>query len=300
MGWEVGNATNMNKNITLPLTLVFGVLGLLFAIVVIRIVVKGSNTGKTTPISETSPTSTPSLYAMLQDESYRASFAKVAMEQSHYLRDPDSLVIESVNKCSKHTFGGADYLVFVVSYRAKNGFGGYVQNKAWILCGTDGGKLQVLSDGAYNDFCERGTQVPADPLARHNPKESISELKSLLNKPSNVWAERYGKGTAELEGVWKWEVDRMEVKAFFLGEKKLASFVVITVPYGQRQLTLAEAKQIVTVLGLTKPKTNPTDRLTTEWGKEGDQVSAVFDGNEGEHSLQVTTSLYKFGPDKTP
>lgn len=192
-----------------------------------------------------------------------------------------------------------DYLVFVVYYRAKNAFGGYVQNKAWIVCEADGGKLKVLSDAAYTDFWQRGTETPAAPLARGNPKESISELKSLLNKPFNVWAERYGKGTAELEGVWKWEVGRMEVKAFFLGEKKLASFVFITVPYGQSQLTLAEAMQIVAILGLTKPKTNPVNRLTTEWGKEGDQVSGVFDGNEGEHSLKITTSLYKIGPGKT-
>lgn len=140
--------------------------------------------------------------------------------------------------------------------------------------------------------------LPA-PLARQNRKESISELKSLLNKPFNVWVERYGTGTAEIEDVWKWEVGRVEVKAFFLGEKKLASFVAITVPYGQSQLTLAEAKQIVAIFGLTKSKTNPVDGLTTEWGKEGDQVSALFDGNEGEHSLAITTSLYKIRPGKT-
>ena len=164
---------------------------------------------------------------------------------------------------------------------------------------TDGGKLKVLSDAVYADFWQRGTEKPAAPLARQNRKESISELKSLLNKPFNVWVERYGTGTAEIEDVWKWEVGRVEVKAFFLGEKKLASFVAITVPYGQSQLTLAEAKQIVAIFGLTKSKTNPVDGLTTEWGKEGDQVSALFDGNEGEHSLAITTSLYKIRPGKT-
>jgi hypothetical protein len=160
-------------------------------------------------------------------------------------------------------------------------------------------KILTALHAVYADFWQHGTEKPAAPLARPNRKESISELKSLLNKPFNVWVERYGTGTAELEGVWKWEVGRMEVKAFFLGEKKLASFVAITVPYGQSQLTLAEAKQIVAIFGLTKSKTNPVDRLTTEWGKEGDQVSAVFNGNEGKHSLAITTSLYKLGPVKT-
>jgi hypothetical protein len=87
----------------------------------------------------------------------------------------------------------------------------------------------------------------------------------------------------------------MEIKAFFTGENKLASFVFITVPYGQNQLTLEEAKQIAASLGLKDPKKNRAGRLTTQWGKEGDQVSANFNGKEGEHSLQITTNLFKLG-----
>ena len=35
-------------------------------------------------------------------------------------------------------------------------------------------------------------------------------------------------------------------------------------------------KAIVTGLGLTKPKGSPVDKLITEWGKEGERISAIF------------------------
>jgi hypothetical protein len=125
---------------------------------------------------------------------------------------------------------------------------------------------------------------------------SISGLKSLLDKSLDSWTKEYGSGVAVQDGVWKWVFGRMEVRAFFVGKDKLASFVTVTVPYGRPQLTLAEAKQIAASLGLKNPKQNPADRLRVEWGKEGDKVSADYDGNEGEHSLQITTSLFKLGP----
>jgi hypothetical protein len=108
------------------------------------------------------------LYDHLQDPGYRESFAEVAMKQTGYLRDPDSLVVESTSPCSRHTFDGTDWIVFAAHYRAKNGFGGYNQNMAWVLC-SDAGKFRIMTDSQYDELGDKSLVTPAS-AAKHHAK----------------------------------------------------------------------------------------------------------------------------------
>jgi hypothetical protein len=155
--------------------------------------------------------------------------------------------------------------------------------------------VEVLANMRSKESPSAGL-VPANEAAKGN----ILTLRPQLNKPIELWQKAYGPGVRVQDGVWKWTFGRIEVQAFFIGDSKVASFLTVMVPYGQNQLTLSEAKQIVASLGLKNGKKSPVDPLTIQWGKEGDEISAQYDGNKGEDSLQIQTSLYKFGLGKSP
>ena len=123
-----------------------------------------------TGTSSASVTPTQSWYERLQDPSYREAFASVGMKQIHYLRDPDSLVIESTGGCSRRTIGKTDWLVFACHYRAKNGFGGYTPAVAWVLCDPDNGSFRIMSEAQYDDFWQTEAATPTETKGKRHKR----------------------------------------------------------------------------------------------------------------------------------
>jgi hypothetical protein len=99
-------------------------------------VVAGSNSGSSSGPSIAAPT--PSIWERLDDSYFREQLAARVLKPA--LRDPDSLVVESTSDCAWRTFGKKRLLCFWVTYRAKNGFGGYNREAAWIVSQDDDGQ----------------------------------------------------------------------------------------------------------------------------------------------------------------
>lgn len=94
------------------------------------------------------------------------------MKNLNYLRDPDSLVVESTTGIGHRTFGGTKWIVFAAYFRAHNGFGGYNQDMVWVLC-TEDGKREILSDDQYAELNAREFAVASatpSPSAAHHKK----------------------------------------------------------------------------------------------------------------------------------
>lgn len=61
----------------------------------------GNKSGKT---GQPTPGTTASWFSDLQEPGFRSIFVEDGMKKIRYLRDPDSLVVESTSPCSRHTF----------------------------------------------------------------------------------------------------------------------------------------------------------------------------------------------------
>ena len=87
------------------------------------------------PMFTTKQLTGPELSASVKEEVTRPAYARVFAEDAlkKYLRDPDSLVIESATPFQLGPYKGKSYYISHVIYRAKNGFGGYNREKAMIL-----------------------------------------------------------------------------------------------------------------------------------------------------------------------
>jgi hypothetical protein len=74
-------------------------------------------------------------HAKLVREVTAPNYAKIfaELELPKLMRDPDSLVIESVTPFKLGRYQGKEYYVSRVAYRAKNGFGGHNRESATIL-----------------------------------------------------------------------------------------------------------------------------------------------------------------------
>lgn len=78
------------------------------------------------------PTPTPDVSEkMVTDEGYRKDYAARGLRP--YMRDPDSLVVESASLAIRCTLDYRPVELYKVQYRARNGFGGYNRDSAWIV-----------------------------------------------------------------------------------------------------------------------------------------------------------------------
>jgi hypothetical protein len=122
-------------------------------------------------------------------------------------------------------------------------------------------------------------------------KGGLADVKLFLNQPLNVWTEHYGEGVTLNEVSREWVFGRWELMVIYTGEKKLVGYVFLDAKEGKNQFTLREAKQIMASLSVLNSKNDSYDKAAADFGKEGDEISAVYDGNEGEHTLTIRTML---------
>ena len=150
------------------------------------------DSGKTTQVRKSLRFQLTCSCGKLQNDSYRASFAGVAMKQSHYLRRTRftcrrfSQSISPDKHLQQHQFLGLCCLLF-----CKNAFAGYVQQRGSFQ-ETDGGKLKVLSDAVYADFsATRPGRTSRSVSCARTAKKSYLKLSGVaLNKPFNVWVQK--------------------------------------------------------------------------------------------------------------
>lgn len=93
------------------------------------------------------------------------------------------------------------------------------------------------------------------------------------------WEKVYGSNhqTAIVnERAKNWGIGRFWITGDFTGDPPVATRVRIASKDGEPDLTLAEAKQIVSSVGLVESKPDPDDSTFIDWGKQSDPISASF------------------------
>jgi hypothetical protein len=80
----------------------------------------------------------------LDNKFFRKIYARDELKK--VARDPDSVVVEDVSDVTRFKLKNAgEALGFLVTYRAKNGFGGYERETKWIFCDLSGNNVRFMN-----------------------------------------------------------------------------------------------------------------------------------------------------------
>jgi hypothetical protein len=119
------------------------------------------------------PTRTPgasqSTRQDIGDAETAKAWARVVLSQLNYLRDPDSLVVEDASywqpvRVTFHDWGEVE--VSRVTFRAKNGFGGFSRDSCYVVWVPTEAKHYVYTPEMYAALLV--TQSPGSPKAEVN------------------------------------------------------------------------------------------------------------------------------------
>lgn len=134
-------------------------------------------------------------------------------------------------------------------------------------------------------------QATTGGIAQKPLTGNLAAVKLFLGQPLTVWKRAYPSIKPSINNPSAYFVTsgRFIISVAFDEKSGLGNEVQISEANGKAPLTVKEATEIVTSIGLSKPAVEDVeDPKTLNWNKEGDPLFAHFGTDENDQILYIT------------